>query len=50
MSEIIVIEGLLNLDDAEIKQLYDSWDRSDCSLVGLTEIFSYQCIRVLSCV
>jgi hypothetical protein len=33
------------LNDDEIKQLYNVWDKGDCSLVGLTEIYLYQCIK-----
>jgi hypothetical protein len=40
-----IIEGLLNLDNLEIKELYNDWDKSDCSLVGLVEIYLYQCIK-----
>lgn len=39
------IESLLDFDDGEIKQLYNTWDKGDCSLVGLAEIFLYQCIK-----
>lgn len=43
--EISLIEILLDYSDLEIKQLYDVWDRGDCSLVGLAEIYLYQCIK-----
>jgi hypothetical protein len=46
MSEKETIEGLLNLNDIEIKGLYMTWDKGDCSLVGLVEIYLYQCIKV----
>ena len=45
MNEKNTIESLLDLNDDEIKQLYNSWDKGDCSLVGLTEIYLYQCIK-----
>ena len=45
MGEKNTIESLLDLNDDEIKQLYNSWDKGDCSLVGLTEIYLYQCIK-----
>ena len=45
MDEKNTIESLLDLNDDEIKQLYNSWDKGDCSLVGLTEIYLYQCIK-----
>jgi hypothetical protein len=45
MNERNTIEGLLDFKDEEIRQLHSSWDKGDCSLVGLTEIYSYQCIK-----
>ena len=45
MEEKQTIENLLDLTDNEIKQLHDSWDKGDCSLVGLVEIYLYQCIK-----
>lgn len=45
MNEKNTIEILLDFNDNEIKQLYNSWDKCDCSLVGLTEIYLYQCIK-----
>jgi hypothetical protein len=45
MDEKNIILRLLDLNDTEIKQLYNSWDKGDCSLVGLTEIYLYQCIK-----
>tara|TARA_B110000977_G_scaffold142169_1_gene180368 strand:- start:665 stop:874 length:210 start_codon:yes stop_codon:yes gene_type:complete len=45
MSERDTIESLLDFKDDEIKQLHWSWDKGDCSLVGLTEIYLYQCIK-----
>ena len=35
MNEKNTIESLLDLNDDEIKQLYNVWDKCDCSLVGL---------------
>ena len=43
--EIDIIESLLDLNDAEIRMMHYSWDKGDCSLVGITEIFLYQCIK-----
>ena len=45
MSKVNTVESLLDFNDVEIKQLYNSWDKGDCSLVGLAEIFLYQCIK-----
>ena len=45
MTEINLIEYLIDLSDSEIEQLYNDWDNSDCSLVGITEIYLYQCIK-----
>jgi len=45
MTEIHTIESLLNLEDGDIKRMYNSWDKGDCSLVGLVEIYLYQCIE-----
>ncbi len=40
------IETLLDLDNDElIRQIYYSWDKSDCSLVGLIEILLFQEIQ-----
>jgi hypothetical protein len=39
------IEAMLNLQDDEILTLYAGWDSGDCSLVGLVEIYLYQCIK-----
>ena len=36
---------LLDLDDNEIKSLFNSWDKGDCSKVGLIEILLYQEIK-----
>lgn len=43
--EIGTIENLLDLSDDEINGFYGSWDKGDCSLVGLVEIYLYQCIK-----
>lgn len=39
------IEKLLDFNDPEIRCIYNVWDGSDCSLVGLAEIYLYQCIK-----
>lgn len=39
------IENLLNLEDYDIKRLYMSWDKDDCSIIGLIEILLLQEIR-----
>jgi len=39
------IEELINLDDPEINMLYRSWDKGDCSEVGICEILLYQIIK-----
>ena len=36
------LEELLDLDNPDIKRLYDSWDKGDCSTVGLIEILLVQ--------
>jgi hypothetical protein len=36
------IEELLDLDNPKIKTLYHSWDKGDCSLIGLIEILLVQ--------
>ena len=45
INERNIIEDLLDLNDQEIKQFYNSWDKGDCSLIGLVEIYLYQCIK-----
>lgn len=45
MKNIEIIEKLLDFHDNEIKELYSEWDGCDCSLVGLVEIYLYQCIK-----
>ena len=35
MDEKDTIESLLDLNDDEIKQLYNGWDKGDCSLAYL---------------
>jgi hypothetical protein len=45
MSDENIIENLLDLSDDEIRQLHAKWDKGDCSLVGLVEIYLYQCIK-----
>ena len=44
-TKIEIIESLLDLYDNDIKTLYHSWDKGDCSLVGLIEILLYQEIK-----
>lgn len=39
------IESLLDFNDDEIKGLHNKWDKGDCSLIGLTEIYLYQLIK-----
>jgi len=36
------IENLLDLEDDDIKRLYMSWDKGDCSIIGLIEILLLQ--------
>ena len=36
------IEKMLNFNDPKIKELYNSWDKGDCSLIGLIEILLIQ--------
>lgn len=43
--EIETIIKLLDFSDPDIKQLYNSWDKGDCSLVGIVEIYLLQCIE-----
>lgn len=45
MTERGVIDELIDQDDPEIKQMYFGWDKGDCSLVGLVELYLYQCIK-----
>ena len=39
------VTPLINLNDLEIKALYDKWYENDCTIVGLYEILLYQNIR-----
>ena len=39
------ITELLNFEDKEIKSLFNSWDKGDCSKIGLIEILLYQEIK-----
>lgn len=39
------IESLLNMDDPITRQNWMSWDKGDCSKVGLCEILLSQFIR-----
>ena len=45
VDENLTIKRLLDFNDEEIAELYNIWDKGDCSLVGLTEIYLYQCIK-----
>ena len=36
---------LLDLENHEIKNLYNSWDKGNCSIIGLCEILLYQEIK-----
>lgn len=45
MKRRTTLEGFLNLDDPEIKQLWMKWDKGDGSEVGLCEILLYQIIK-----
>lgn len=45
VDENLTIKRLLDFNDDEIRELYNIWDKGDCSLVGLTEIYLYQCIK-----
>ena len=44
MSRDKIIE-LLDLEDTEIKLLYNGWDKGDCSIIGLCEILLHQEIK-----
>jgi hypothetical protein len=37
------IDKLIDLEDDEIRSLYNSWDKGDCSLVGIVELYLFQC-------
>ena len=39
------VENLLNLENTEIQGLYQSWDKGDCSIIGLARIFLIQEIK-----
>lgn len=39
------IEALLDFGDPEILGLYNSWDKGDCSVVGLVEILLFSEIK-----
>ena len=45
MAQINHVEKILHLNDPKIKRLYDSWDKGDCSLIGIVEILLYQSIH-----
>ena len=38
------IEMLLDMENDEIRSLYNIWDKGDCSIVGLTRILMIQTI------
>lgn len=40
-----IIESLIDLSDVEIKSDYYSWDKGDCSEIGLCEILLKQLIK-----
>ena len=40
-----IVESLLDLNDKEIASLYYKWDKGNCSLIGLIEIYLYQNIK-----
>lgn len=40
-----IIQGLLNMEDSEIRTMWMGWDKGDCSEVGLCEILLYQLIK-----
>jgi len=44
MNRIETLGSLINLEDPDIKQLYNAWDKGDCSEVGLCEILLAQII------
>lgn len=39
------IEAMLDLQDEEIKSMYNKWDKGDCSEIGLCEILLFQLIK-----
>ena len=45
MSRKEKIESMLNMNDPITKQHYMTWDKGDCSEVGLCEILLLQLIR-----
>jgi hypothetical protein len=45
MYKIEEILKLLDKDNYEIECMYRSWDKGDCSLIGLIEILLYQEIQ-----
>ena len=44
MIDRTVIDQQIDLSIPEIKQMYNSWDKGDCSLVGLCKILLIQSI------
>lgn len=45
MTRLEQLESLLNMEDSITKQNYTSWDKGDCSEIGLCEILLSQLIR-----
>ena len=45
MNKRDIIESMLNMEDPITKQHWMSWDKGDCSEIGLCEILLAQLIR-----
>jgi hypothetical protein len=45
MNKRDIIESMLNMEDSITKQHWMSWDKGDCSEIGLCEILLAQLIR-----
>jgi hypothetical protein len=45
MNKRDIIESMLNMEDLITKQHWMSWDKGDCSEIGLCEILLAQLIR-----
>ena len=43
--DVDTIYELLDMSDDEIRGLWMGWDKGDCSLVGIAEIYLHQCIK-----
>ena len=39
------LEVMINKNDEEIKSMFNTWDKGDCSEIGLCEILLYQLIK-----